>query len=144
MGRSSRILNDIDEPVHIMMDRVTSKTYDVYVEFMTMQDAMNAVIKHEDAIVGGKQPRLGNRHVEMRMSSHGELMKNLFPSAKGVNWYQRPHTIQLSSRWSWENFDGFVSDEEMNMMWKHVENPGRVSPIILFFPPLFILVVLPY
>ncbi|KAI1771664.1 hypothetical protein F4818DRAFT_444993 [Hypoxylon cercidicola] len=125
MGRSSRILNDIDEPVHIMMDRVTSKTYDVYVELMTFQDAVNAVHRHEDAVMRGRQPRLGFRHVEVKLSSQGRLMKELFPFAKGVNWDTIPPGIELNSRWSWENFDGFVSQEELTMMWKHVENPGR-------------------
>ncbi|KAI6089336.1 hypothetical protein F4821DRAFT_231768 [Hypoxylon rubiginosum] len=140
MGRSSRILNDVDEPVHIMMDRVTSKTYDVYVEFMTLQDAVNAVNRHEDSVLRGRQPRLGYRHVDVKLSSQGDLMKQLFPFAKGVNWHQVPPGVQLNSRWSWENFDGFVSEEEMNMMWKHVENPGRVSSLMYPFSPLSIYV----
>ncbi|XXH05774.1 hypothetical protein Hte_012212 [Hypoxylon texense] len=125
MGRSSRILNDADEPVHIMMDRVTSKTYDIFVEFLTLGDAANAVAKHGDAAMRGRQPRLGHRYVDVNLSSQGELMSSLFPFAKGVNWYSHPYGITLYSNWSWENFDGFVSDEEMNMIWKHVESPGR-------------------
>ncbi|KAI0172424.1 hypothetical protein GGR52DRAFT_572260 [Hypoxylon sp. FL1284] len=125
LGRSSRILNDADEPVHIMMDRITSKTYDVYVEFLTQLDAMNAVRRHNESVMRGRHPRLGHRHVDVKLSSQGDLLKNLFPIAKGVDWHTTPHGIERNSQWSWENFDGFFSKEEMNMIWKHVENPGR-------------------
>lgn len=46
LGHNSRILNDGNEPVHIIMKRVTSKTMDLYVEFMSLEDAIKAVDKH--------------------------------------------------------------------------------------------------
>ncbi|KAI0109406.1 hypothetical protein F4776DRAFT_667719 [Hypoxylon sp. NC0597] len=85
LGRNARIPNDKFEPVHIVMDRTTSKTNDCYVEFNTLHDAINAVNKHRAAVDSGRHPRIGKRSVELTLSSHGRLMKDLFSFAKGVD-----------------------------------------------------------
>ncbi|KAF4414928.1 hypothetical protein FACUT_13840 [Fusarium acutatum] len=36
IGRNSRMLPDVEEPIHIIMYRATCKTMDAYVEFVTM------------------------------------------------------------------------------------------------------------
>lgn len=128
LGRNSKILNDTDEPVHIIMERVTSKTMDAYVEFVTLEDAMKTVEKHQHHVVNGRLSRLGDRPVEVELSSQVGLMRDLFPLARGIAWNGvvpqfKPH----NPREPWENFKGFVSEEEMIMLVKHVEVPHRVG-----------------
>ncbi|KAK9442399.1 RNA recognition, RNP-1 [Metarhizium brunneum] len=126
LGRNSKILNDADEPVHIIMERVTSKTMDAYVEFVTLDDANKAVEKHQQNILSGRVSRLGDRPVEVELSSQESLMKDLFPLAKGIMWNgASPQFKPLNPSEPWENFKGFVSEEEMIMLVKHVEVPHR-------------------
>ncbi|OTA58653.1 hypothetical protein K449DRAFT_424342 [Hypoxylon sp. EC38] len=124
LGRSARIPNDKFEPVHIIMDRTTSKTNDCYVEFNTLHDAINAVNKHRMAVDSGRHPRIGKRSVELTLSSHGKLMKNLFPFAKGFTH---------NSFYPWENFKGMITKEEMISLCKHAECPNH-SPFALNCP----------
>jgi hypothetical protein len=96
------------------MERVTSKTNDAYVEFMSMQAATTAVEKHQKSVASGRLSRLGDRPIEVELSSQAALMKDLFPLAKGVRW-EGPVPIVLDDHPSepWNCFKGFVSDEEM-------------------------------
>lgn len=122
------MLNDNQEPVHIIMERVTSKTQDAYVEFVTMQDAMRAVERHQMTIQKGRISRLGDRPVEVQLSSQSALMKDLFPLAAGVFWDGAKPVIQGPTEGQpWKTFKGFVTEEEMTMLVKHVEIPQRVS-----------------
>lgn len=110
------------------MERVTSKTMDAYVEFMTLDDANKAVEKHHHHIMNGRVSRLGDRPVDVELSSQESLMKDLFPLAKGVTWHgMTPKFNHPKLDEPWENFKGFVSEEEMVMLVKHVEVPHRVS-----------------
>lgn len=128
LGRTSKILNDAEEPVHIIMEKVTSKTMDCYVEFMTLEDAMRAVEKHTQNQLSGRPTRLGDRPVDLQLSSQGSLMKDLFPVAAGVVWKGVSPEIQSQKpNEPWSNFKGFISAEEMVMLVKHVEVPHRVS-----------------
>ncbi|CAG9947035.1 unnamed protein product [Clonostachys rosea f. rosea IK726] len=126
LGRNSKILNDSDEPVHIIMERVTSKTMDAYVEFCTLEDAMKAVERHHLNIMNGRVSRLGDRPVDVELSDQGCLMKDLFPLAVGIFWDgSRPEFKAQKPDQPWENFKGFISEEEMTMLVKHVEVPHR-------------------
>lgn len=123
------------------MERVTSKTMDAYVEFMTLEDAMRAVEKHTQNQLSGRPTRLGDRPVDMQLSSQASLMKDLFPVAAGVVWKGATPEIQpFKPNEPWDNFKGFISPEEMFMLVRHVEVPHRVSlefascPLPLFFP----------
>lgn len=128
LGRNSRILNDTEEPVHIIMERVTGKTTDAYVEFHTLEDATKAVEKHQQNLSRGRVARIGQRPVEIELSSQSALMKDLFPSSRGVFWNGcNPQVLPDNAQEPWENFKGFVSNEEMTMLVKHVEVPHRVS-----------------
>lgn len=128
LGRNSKILNDNQEPVHVIMERITSKTHDVYVEFLTMQDAMRAVDKHSRPSGRGKSPRLGDRPVDVELSSQENMMKDLFPLARGIFWDGSVPRIRcIKPREPWDNFKGFITEEEMIMLAKHVEVPQRVS-----------------
>lgn len=127
VGRNSKMLNDADEPVHIIMERVTSKTMDAYVEFVNLDEAMKAVERHQQAAKAGRVSRLGDRPVEVELSSQACLMKDLFPLARGLIWDgATPHFTPHNARHDWENFRGFISEEEMVMLVKHVEVPHRV------------------
>ncbi|VUC20469.1 unnamed protein product [Clonostachys rosea] len=126
LGRNSKILNDSDEPVHIIMERVTSKTMDAYIEFCTLEDAMKAVEKHHLNIQNGRVSRLGDRPVDVELSDQGCLMRDLFPLAVGIFWDgSRPEFKAQKPDEPWENFKGFISEEEMTMLVKHVEVPHR-------------------
>ncbi|KAH0422438.1 hypothetical protein CcaCcLH18_12813 [Colletotrichum camelliae] len=126
LGRNSRILNDTEEPVHIIMERVTGKTTDAYVEFHTLEDATKAVEKHQQNLSRGRITRIGQRPVEIELSSQSALMKDLFPSSRGVFWNGcNPQVLADNPQEPWENFKGFVSNEEMTMLVKHVEVPHR-------------------
>ncbi|KAK1987412.1 hypothetical protein LZ30DRAFT_645993 [Colletotrichum cereale] len=126
LGRNSRILNDTEEPVHIIMERITGKTTDAYVEFDTLEDASKAVEKYQQNIGRGRMTRIGQRPVDIELSSQAALMKDLFPSAKGVFWTgTNPRILPNNDQEPWGNFKGFVSNEEMTMLVKHVEVPHR-------------------
>lgn len=122
------MLNDTDEPVHIIMERVTGKTTDAYVELHTLEDASKAVEKHHQNLDRGRVTRIGQRPVEIELSSQAALMKDLFPNARGVFWAGlHPHVLPDNDQEPWDNFKGFVSNEEMTMLVKHVEVPHRVG-----------------
>lgn len=126
LGRNSRILNDADEPVHIIMERVSSKTYDAFVEFMTLEDAMRAVDRHTTNVAKSRPTRLGDRPISIELVSQADLLRQIFPLARGINWedptprLSEPHTHE-----PWEFFKGFVSEEEMTMLAKNAEVPHR-------------------
>lgn len=115
------------------MERVTSKTLDAYVEFTTFDEAVAAVNRFDINRTGGRGGRLGQRHVEIGLSSQDELMKELFPKAKNVQWNggvpivaERDPNDKFNS-----GFQGFISKEELVMLVKHVEAPQRVSFLVL-------------
>ncbi|KAI0805459.1 hypothetical protein GGR55DRAFT_697991 [Xylaria sp. FL0064] len=134
LGKTSKILNDRQEPVHIIMDRVTSKTLDAFCEFSSLNAAIEIVERFkkgtglgaETGAETGRVSRLGDRVVQIELSSQTVLMKNLFPSSKnGVSWIgTRPELVSGSAH-PWENFSGFFTEEEMVMLIKHVENSQR-------------------
>lgn len=101
---------------------------DAYVEFLTLDDAMKAVEKHQANQVAGRMCRLGDRPVDIELASQADLMRDLFPLAKGVDWHgATPHIRESKPNEPWENFKGFISEEEVTMLVKHVEVPQRVS-----------------
>ncbi|KUJ23348.1 uncharacterized protein LY89DRAFT_573685 [Mollisia scopiformis] len=128
LGRNARIISEQDfEPVHIVMERVTSKTLDCYVEFADLNEAVAAVNRYENNRMTGRNGRLGQRHVDMELSSQDALMKDLFPKAKNVNWRDGKPTIIPTNPHDKYNsgFQGFISKEELVMLVKHVETPQR-------------------
>lgn len=100
---------------------------DAYVEFLTLDDAMKAVERHHEVLASGKTHRLGNRPVQIELSSQAVLMADLFPNARGIRWDgARPEIQQCALNEPWNMFKGFVTEEEMIMLVKHVEMPQRV------------------
>ncbi|KAI8627043.1 hypothetical protein F5Y19DRAFT_477934 [Xylariaceae sp. FL1651] len=127
LGRNSKILNDSLEPVHIIMCRVTSKTQDAYCELTSLEAAIELVERFKKSAESGRVGRLGNRTVEVELSSQTNLMKALFPVAHGVNWINARPSVQTTHKYPWENFKCFFTEEEMVMLSKHVENSQRSS-----------------
>lgn len=79
LGRNARIVSEHDnEPVHIIMERVTSKTLDCYVEFVNFNEAVAAVNRFETNRSGGRGGRLGQRHVEVELARY-VVFVGLFP-----------------------------------------------------------------
>jgi hypothetical protein len=130
LGRNCRMIDENrHECIHIIMERVTNKTMDCYVEFVNMTEAMNAVTRYEGNRMENKGGRLGNRHVEMELSSMDHLLKDLFPKAKNVKWENgRAHVIPRDPNDPYNSgFQGFLSKEELIMLGKHAAEPRRVS-----------------
>ncbi|KAI1203545.1 hypothetical protein F5X97DRAFT_330204 [Nemania serpens] len=126
LGRSSRILNDRQEPVHIIMDRVTSKTQDAFCEVSSLHAAIELVERFKKGAENGRVGRLGNRVVDIELSSQKGLMLALFPTSRhGVEWIGTHPHIVTDAQYPWENFKGFFTEEEMVMLSKHVENVQR-------------------
>lgn len=133
LGRNARVVNESEfEPIHIIMERVTSKTLDCFVEFTSLNEAVSAVNRFDQNRMGGKGGRLGQRHVDVELSTQGALMKELFPKAKNVQWEaSRPYIIPRDQNDPYNSgFQGFISKEELIMMVKHVESPQRVGPFL--------------
>lgn len=136
LGRNARIVNEQEyEPVHIVMERVTSKTLDCYVEFINLNEAVNAVTRFESNRATNRGGRLGSRHVDVELSSQEQLMKDLFSKAKNVQWQgSRPIIIARDENDPYNSgFQGFISKEELVMLVKHVEAPQRVSRSAFWF-----------
>jgi RNA recognition motif-containing protein len=117
--------------IHIVMDRTTGKTMDCYVEYLSVNEAQNAVNR---LVYRGPQLRLGSppqdRVVRVAMSSQDELMKQLFPRAKNVTWTDGKPVIHASNEPFNTGFKTFITGEELVMMTKHAEQPHRVSALI--------------
>jgi hypothetical protein len=111
------------------MERVTSKTLDCYIEFINLNEAVNAITRFESNRAGNRGGRLGSRHVDCELASQEQLMKDLFPKAKNVDWHgSRPVIIATDPNDRYNSgFQGFISKEELVMLVKHVEAPQRVS-----------------
>jgi hypothetical protein len=144
LGRNTKILNDADEGVHIIMERLNSKTNDIFIELINMREASKTVERFIDLAQRRRFPRLGNRIVEVVMSSQSELMREMFPTARGLVWNGTTPVIEdMAPKESWKIFKGFINDEEFAMLRRYAESPHRVSrpplscvlPVVLS-PPL--------
>ncbi|RDW92601.1 hypothetical protein BP5796_01995 [Coleophoma crateriformis] len=128
LGRNAKVISEFEhEPVHIIMERVTSKTLECYVEFVDLDEALNAVARFETNRFSGRASKLGQRHVDVELSSQDALMRDLFPKAKNVFWKDgKPTILPVDPNDVFNSgFKGFVSKEELVMMEKHVMTPAR-------------------
>ncbi|OBT68346.1 hypothetical protein VE03_02897 [Pseudogymnoascus sp. 23342-1-I1] len=125
LGRNAKLIPEADEPIHIVMERVTSKTMDAFVEFVDINEAVNAVTRYEANRAGGRGGRLGERHVALEVCGHELFMQSLFPKAVNVVWKGSDPQISTDHDRYNSGFKGFVSREELVMLVKHVEAPQR-------------------
>lgn len=114
------------------MERSTGKTTDCYVEFASDIDAEEAIQRIQNQHDGHQGPRMGNRLIEVTMSSPDALMKAVFPLTKGIKW-ERGRPVQVLKRedefWS-TGFDGFLTDEELFCTARHAREPNRVRACV--------------
>ena len=109
------------------MERSTAKTMDCYAELETVQDARDTVVRINKIFETGRAPRLGNRVVDVELSSQDELLKDLFPRAKCLIWKNGiPIALENSDFYS-TGFAGFLTSEEIYGAIRHAEIPHRVS-----------------
>lgn len=118
--------------VHIIMDRNTGKTNDAFIEVTRQQEAVTIVNSFTRRLMAGRQLRIGERLVDVELSSQEELMHHLFPRAKFVTWNGSVPTINFDGDTYFVGqpaigFDGFVGSEEMVMLVKFADMPSRVS-----------------
>ena len=108
------------------MERTTSKTMDCFVEFVSADAAINTV-NHLNSY--RKKRTVGERFVKISVSSQEELMRNLFPKAKYVQWAgQNPIILPSTDHFS-SGFQGFVQSEELVSLVKVGQRPKSVSSI---------------
>lgn len=107
------------------MESITGKTSDAFVEVQTMQDALDAVERHRMRQMEGSVDRLGDRPLDIEVSSQDALLKAVFKAGStGVEWrHGTPHILPSfpGQRIGW--FKEFVTAEELTMLLKHAENP---------------------
>lgn len=125
LGKNAKVVTpDLGSPIHIIMDRLTGKTLDCYVEFFSVGDAQAAVNSKTRL---GQIHKLGDRVAMVEMCSQDELLRQLFPKAKNVEWDQGWPVIVESNEPFNTGFKSFVTNEELVTLVKHAEFPQRVS-----------------
>jgi hypothetical protein len=129
LGQNARILPHSMEPIHIVMCRLTGKTIDVFVEFTNAYEATKLVERHSRQVDMGRPSRIGDRPVDVTLSSQEELMRHMFPKVRAVRWERNMPVVVENAEMTepYHAFSGFLTDEEITMMLKHTENPHRVS-----------------
>lgn len=114
-------------PIHIIMERPTSKTMDCFVEFQDLASVRDQIRRHENLVESGRHPKLGSRHVHIEEADQNELLREMFPRAKSLVWQNSsPEVITNEDPYS-TGFKGFFTKEEMVGLVRHAECPQRVS-----------------
>lgn len=107
------------------MDRPTGKTMDCYVEMVSHAEALSTFKHFQHRFNTGRPPKIGDRHIDISLSSQAELMANLFPRASCINWSgQTPVLYETDNPYN-SGYHGFLTSEEMTMTCKHAETPSR-------------------
>jgi len=108
------------------MERASGKTMDAFVEVETHADAVSIVDTYTQRVAQRRGPRIGNRHVEIAVSSQEQLMQTLFPRARSMTWQGQEPCIEHTGDEFSSGFLGFLTQEEITMLVKHAEVPQRV------------------
>ena len=137
LGRNAQILGQPEgSPFHavcIVMDRHTAKTNDAYIEVKSSKEAVFISNQFNGRLKRGRTSKIGDRAVYVTVASQAELMAELFPRAKNVEWHG-PVPVVSDKREEYypgapsAGFQGFLQDEELVFITKHAETPQRVSP----------------
>lgn len=118
--------------VHILMDRQSGKTLDCYVEVESVQEAKTLVRQMAQRVTDKRPPKLGDRIVEVKLSSQDYLLTAAFPHGKNVSFKNGKPVIKLEREEFYPGvystgFTGFLQEEEIYAMSKHADTPQRVS-----------------
>ncbi|KAK3709404.1 hypothetical protein LTR37_010965 [Vermiconidia calcicola] len=116
--------------VHILMDRLSGKTMDAFIEVENGKEAHWIVTQFAKRAAQGRHAMIGNRPVELQQSNQQELMRELFPLGKRVTFYGGMPVIDDTPQYLYPNvrstgFMGFLNEEELAHMNKHAEMPNR-------------------
>ena len=117
--------------VHLVMDRLSGKSMDVLVEVADYNEAKLLVAQFAQRN-SQRRGKIGNREVEVKLSSSAELMAEMFPRGKNLSWKGNRAVIdpRLEEYYPGKfstGFIGFLSSEELSHMVIHAETPQRVS-----------------
>ncbi|KAF8476954.1 hypothetical protein BDZ91DRAFT_787566 [Kalaharituber pfeilii] len=117
LGKNAKVVpDDVGLSVHIIMDRASGKTMDAFVEFTCPKDAYRCVTRKRGKI-------LGSRHVLLDVVNQEELMKEIFPRARGVTWEGViPKVINTENG---NTKADIVTKEELVLVVGHARTPHR-------------------
>ncbi|KAI9670802.1 MAG: hypothetical protein M1829_004691 [Trizodia sp. TS-e1964] len=111
--------------IHIIMERSTSKTMECFVELLSWCEALDIVKRFAKKKEEGYILRILERHVNVELSGQAELMQEMFPKAKCVEWEGAQPIIKPPiDEWT-SGFQSFLNPEELVMIVKHAESPQR-------------------
>jgi len=136
MGRNAQVLpQPPGSPyfgTHLIMERLTGKVMDAFVECENPKEAAWVVSQFQGRVQNRRPPKLGDRVVDVEMSSQAILMSELFPCARKVTWEGNYPRVQQSNESYYTGiaaagFTGFLQKEEIAMIVKFAETPYRVS-----------------
>lgn len=92
---------------------------DAYVEFMNAKDAWKCVSRRRSRV-------LGNRHLSLDVVDPSELMKDIFPRAKGIIW-EGVMPVPAANKPEYGSKTEIISREELVLIVNHARTPHRVS-----------------
>lgn len=92
---------------------------DAFVEFLTPKDAWKCVARRKSRV-------LGNRHLTLDVVDPSELMKEIFPRAKGVNWDGVVPRISQDQSEFYGKSPEILGREELVLIVNHARTPHRV------------------
>lgn len=108
------------------MDRASGRTLDPYIELDSPEKASSLVSMAERKATTGYPFRIGKRTIDVQLSSHAQLMADLFPKAKCVEWNGQTPVVR-PPRDPWESrFKGFINQEELLWVSRYAEWPTQV------------------
>lgn len=118
--------------IHILMERDTGKTQDVFVEVSTIKEARTIYGQFQRRAHIGRSFTLGNARAQVELSSQSALMHAIFPQARKVTWQGAKPVVDLEDDYFFPGvkavgFDGFLGDEETALLCKWLDSPSRVS-----------------
>lgn len=90
---------------------------DAYAEFMSSEDAWRCVSRRRSRV-------LGSRHLTLEVVDQSELMKDIFPRAKGIVW--EGITPKKGIQGDYDTRVEIVNREELTQIVNHAKTPHRV------------------
>ena len=125
LGANAQVLNNtMGWPIHIILDRLTGKTMDCFVEFLSEKDAQDFVVSRNRP---GCSTKLGDRLATVALSTQDALLEQIFARATNIEWRGGVPVIKESTDPFNTGFKGFLSAEELVRLIQHAEFPHRVS-----------------
>jgi hypothetical protein len=113
--------------VHIIQERQTGKTLDIFVEVKDWQEADRVLRRFINLQTRGREGMISKRRIHMNIQSNSEMMRSIFPLAK-CEWVngmpERSQTYEANHPSEW---DGFITREELVKVQLFVEQPNSAK-----------------